>query len=372
MPKFNLVLADSDPWYIEGLSKFTRGVYASKFNVNVFTQKSSLTDYLKSNNESVDILLISPEMLLDDMAGFKVGTTILLSDGRLSDSVSGYPWVKKYQPGEKILNEVIALYSGTNLNVESLVKGDRKTTVVSVFSPQGGSGKSLLSVNLSLHLASRGLKTLYLNLETLSSIPFFIHLSNNELGLSNILFDLKEKGKNVKLKIDLAKSFDSLFNISYFKPLDCSLELDEVTDGDINKLLFELKEIGQFDVVVVDTDTMLNRRNIGILGSSDEVLLVVLQDLLAKVKLDTFFSEVRKISPDLETELNSKLTMILNKYNPDSFIDDIGISGKTIMYQIPFLNDLFLLNNGLYVLNQSSMIQSYMKNIAEHIMQKFK
>ena len=372
MANINIVVADFDDWYIESLSNFIRNKYLNKFNVNVFTRENSLVSFLDNNSEWVDILLIVPDMLSDKVRQKNARLTVLLSEGEETYCPAGFANINKYQPGEIILNNIIELFSSVNPNACSLIRGNRKTAMVSVFSPQGGSGNTTISMGLSLQFARMGLRTFYLNLQTINTMPFFTGVSNVKCGMSNFFFYLKENKKNLGIKIDALKSYDRRLNISYFEPADCALELDELSEFDMGTFLFELKEISQFDVIVVDIDPVLNRRNLVVLNNSDSVLMVVPDDFLAGHKLKLLRNEIRKFLPNDGQELFNKTVTIINQYSKNVLPEEIAMEDMVVTARIPVLADLYHSSTEGVVFNAESGLNVYMQSIAKEIMKNFK
>jgi cellulose biosynthesis protein BcsQ len=335
MWKVNLVLADIDERYIDSLSKFIRGSFTNKFNANVFTQKDALIKFLESAAGKIDILMLSPGLFCEEIDKLKPKTTIFLSDSSGPQEFNGIACINKFQAGDTIMGAILEIYSSLNVNAGSIVKGSKTTSLISVFSPVGGSGKTTISMALSVMLASEGMKTLYLNLETTNSMPFFIKNLNTGKGMSNLLFYLKESKKNLSIKIDTLKSFDNILGISYFNPVDCCLEMDELTEFDIGTLLFELKEIKQFDVLVVDLDSAVNRRNMAVLNNSGVVVMPVLQDELSLFKIRLFEKELEKIYQDQENTLNHKIIPVINRFQPDLNFQALNFFGQEACIKIP-------------------------------------
>lgn len=339
MWKLNLVLGDVDERYIEGLSKFIRSTYLNKFTVNEFTQKKSMDTYIDGNIGEINVLLITPEFISDEINMQKIGIIIILLESNKPEEINGFPCINKYQPGEVILNNILEIYSCSNPNVGSILNGSKETTLISVFSPMGGSGKTTISITLSALLAKVGLKVLFLNLETINSSPFFIKNSIHDKGLSNLLFYLKDKRKSLSTKIEALKYYDSDLGISYFSPADFSLEMDELTETDVSKLFFELKEIGQFDAIITDTDSVLNKRNLSVLNSSDFIIMPVIQNAMAKFKLDMFKKELRKISNLGERDIYNKIILVINRFCPELQDDSLYFDEEGISIRIPLIND---------------------------------
>ena len=373
MSRFNLVLADSDEWYIDSLGKFLSGSYKSRFNVNVFTRKELLEEFLEAGCGKTDVLLASPDMIPEKaVQRFEPDMVIVLSDGKKPEKYDTMPCINKYQPGERIVNSIMEIYSAVNSGMVSVLKGSKKTTLISVYSPVGGSGKTTIALNLSIQLSRMGLEVFYLNLESVNTSDCFLKSTDSGHNLSSVLLCLKDYSKRLAVRLESARCFDARFNISYFRPAFCSLELDELTEDDTGRLLSELRDLGQYDVIVADMDSVLNRRNMAVLSGSDSIVLLLRQDVQSKYKAECFEKEIRKIAGDCLEELFSRIIPVINRHSPDTLSEEALVNGKEVKYRIPCVIDIYSTRNGLKELNPDSNIGSCLKEPARGILESIR
>ncbi|MCR4437129.1 MAG: AAA family ATPase [Clostridiales bacterium] len=371
MSRISLVAADPDEGYIDSLSSFFRSLCPMKLNIHVFTKKEALCDYLSGNGNKTDILLVDPDLLPEEVQKYGIGLIVLLCRTASPDEKTAQPCIGKYQPGDEILNRILELHAASGRQVQNPLKLPQKVSTISVFSPQGGSGKSTVSLYLSRQFSEMGLKVLYLNFESINSTGFFIPQWDGKAGgMSSLLYYLKENRKNLAVKINNIKSLDSRLGIQYFKPAFSSLEIDEITAEDMERLLFELKDTGQFHILVVDTESSVSQRNMALLENSECIVFPIIQDSMAKYKLELFQKDIGKIYPEDGSKILGKILPLINKYTPDPSWRDMSLDGAPVAYKIPYVDDMVLSRAGSPVFNPDSVVNTYMGELARHIREK--
>ncbi|NLD48941.1 MAG: AAA family ATPase [Clostridiaceae bacterium] len=338
MARLNLVIADMDEAYTESIVNYLMASHSQRFQVSSFTKKELLYDFLVNDSKKTDILLICPEFYCDSLPKDKITSIIFLAVGRLSEDVSDCGVVNKYQHGEKLINEVLNLFSEKCKNISLNSTGSKVTKAVAVYSPVGGSGKTTLSTCMAKQCAKQGLQVFYLNFESMQSTTFFMDSKGGQ-SLSEILFYLKGKNKNLQLKIEGTRLTDKESNVHFFLPPDSMFELEEVEPEEIKKLISELKAMGQYDIIFVDMSSELSKRNLAIMEACDEIILVFPQDAVACVKADIFEKELGILSKRNNIDISDKITIVLNKYNSHMAleIDTVSIVDESISHYIPIV-----------------------------------
>lgn len=368
MSRLNLLLADTDKWYLESLSSYIRHSFGIRFNVFIFSQLSTLMDFFVNSCDTAHILLISTDLYSDELQSYNAGLTILLTAAAGINNPGGLPSIDKYQPAEQLLINIMDLYSLSNPNVYGLINKGRKTCVLSVFSLQGGSGKTVISIYLARKLTLSGYRTLYLNLESINSTGFYLtSKANNESGLSNILYYLKNNRSNLPAKISNSAIRDDKLGFDYIKPCSSSLEIDELTDTETSGLLYEIKNTGIYDVIIVDTDSCFCKRSMAIMEESSLMLMVLTQDVILRYKATVFQHEIKKISPDFEEKIIGKTLTVINKYSSGHYKEDCCLAGQQAQIILPFLEDIIIQLNNKPTLNVNSSINIYIAKIMELI-----
>ncbi len=363
MAKLHLVIADSDESYVESLISYLTDSYPQKFQVSYFTKEDYLVKHLSDTSKKVDILLVGPE-LSEYIPKDKINTMIILSDGRLPEKYRSCAMVNKYQTGDKLVSSILNIFSERNADEVYIQSSNKPTRVIGVYSPTGGTGKTSIAIGSAMQSALRDMPVFYLNLENAQSTPLFFDCKG-EQNLSHIFYFLKEKSKNINLKIEGVRIVDPKYNIHYFAPPESVLEFEEISPDELQYLINQLKELGCYDVIFIDMSSNFDNRNLAVLQACDEIFLVLTQDDISGIKLKTLISEMDIASPKSNANLNDKLTLIINKFNPmgPTQIEGLDILGKPISLRIPKVSSLLTRQSDKYVINLNNNFGEALKGL---------
>jgi cellulose biosynthesis protein BcsQ len=354
VPKINLIIADADESYLQGVTAYITEKQSSKFNVHSFSDKNHLEGFLSQNKKN-DILLISPELFSDSFTEKGITLVAILSTGRLSREFLSYEIVNKYQLGDSLVSNILNLFSdkSTDIIVHS---GETNTRVISVFSPIGGSGKTTIAYGSALKLAESGLKVFYLNFENIPSTPAFFE-TGSEFNLSHVFYYLKAKSKNLSLKIDGIRLEDAYSGIHYFNPPERLTDINDTKPEEYSMLINELKAMNCYDVIIIDTSPFLDKKNISILSDSDEILFIVTPEITSYTRTQQTIKELEFIYSSQKIDILSKSVPVLNKTYSGCVadIENMKIGQKEISIWIPKVSQLITTQSGRAFLNLNSI-----------------
>ena len=355
MAKLNLIVADTDKAYLEALSSCLTDTHSNKFQLSCFTEQRYLAEYLSSSNTMVDILLISPNMLTDSLPKENVRCVMLLSTGRMDQKLNKYAAIDKYQTGETMVGAILGIYSEQSTDALILQGENKKTLVIGVYSPQGGSGKTSIALGCAIHCTDSGQKIFYLNLESIQSTLLFLE-SKSEKNLSHAFYYIKENIPNLDMKLESVKQVDAETRIHFFSPPESVLEYEELTIEDFQRLINHLKQMAVYDAIFIDMSSAFDSRNIAVMEACDQVLAVLIHEAAAVVKAESLLKEIDIAFRKFGTDLREKLFFILNKHNTevDLDIDNIGWVEKKAAVRIPLEPSLLTCDEGKCVINQNN------------------
>ncbi len=371
MTKINLVIADFDKNYVSALVKFILNSYSGTFNITSFTEWETLSDYISKEHNTIDVLLIGPDVLehLTDFSFIKTVIKLEVSGSILKarDENVSIKSVSKYQNIDKLVANILEIYADVGNKSMHFTGSKINTKVLAFYSPIGGSGKTTLSISFCCHLAKNGLSIFYLNLERFASTPIFFDCADGSRSLSNVFFYIKEKNKNISLKLESQKSTDNKFKVNYFNPLENSFEYDDITEEDIANLINEMKMSLLYDVIVIDMNAELEKRNISIMDYCDKGILVLKNDSFGNIKTSTLIRDLEKLQKKENIDILGKTLIISNMYD-----ENIGekqnsmYKGHADLIKIPVIHDLLSINN-LDMLSNNSVLQRCMNQIQRGI-----
>lgn len=303
-----------------GFEKFLMIHYPQRFDIFSFASSEALSDFLVRSDKK-DVLLINKKIYQKELQLRNVDDVLLLSDDRADDPAGGAETLFKYRHAERLVADMLRLHASRSAKACS-VSGHSNTRVVCVYSPSGGAGKSSIAAGCSIVCARKGLKTFYLNMEDMPSTDLFFR-SEAEQSFSNVIFHLKGKGPNLGLKLEGAKSCDIKTGVCYYAPPDSVLELEELSDEDIVKLVKGLKENAVYDTVFADMPCGLNKRSLALLCCADAILLVLSPDEVSGRKLKQLEAAIEILKSKYGARMSDRMITVLNKYDGAGAAPDI-------------------------------------------------
>ncbi len=312
MPKIELAVLDQDSAYLKAFVDFLSADYNYKFNICHFTKVDYLIKYLTANNCRVDISVIDFASYTDEILNYDVGEIVILTQGYHQLEDKTVKLVNKYQQGDKLISEILNCCSEASCINDFNNNNKKKTNVVAVYSPIGGSGKTCIAIGAAIRCINRGFKVFYLNLESASSVDLFFDC-NKVHSISEVLYFLKEKGKNINNKIEALKSVDAITGIHFLSSPDRCFDYDEIEPEEYKHLIASIVEIGIYDFVFVDMPSDINKRVIPLLDICDNIILPALEDGLSNNKLEKFYNELKAVDGELYERVKGKITKVVNR-----------------------------------------------------------
>ena len=225
-------------------------------------------------------------------------------------------------------NVVFALRKAAHHGRRAETVSGRKGTIVTVFSPKGGTGKTVLATNLASAMAKReGRKTLLLDLDL-------------QFGDAAIMLGA-EPEKTIFDLVVAPGELDSEKLSGYATHHPCGLELlpaplrpedaELVTEAKVARLLEVAREA--YEVIVVDTSPFLHGAMLATLDRTDELFLLAALDVptIKNVKLALQTLELLSFPRD-------RIRVILNRANSKVGMkpgDVENALGMKISHQVP-------------------------------------
>src|SRR5213592_3076647 len=193
--------------------------------------------------------------------------------------------------------------------------GTRHGKIVTVFSPKGGTGKTVMATNLATACAKfEGRKTLLLDLDL-------------QFGDAAIMLGV-EPEKTIYDLVVAPGELDSEKLAGYITKHACGLEIlaaplrpedaELVTEAKLGRLLEVARE--SFDIIVVDTSPFFHGPMLATLDRTDELLLLTSLDVptIKNVRLSLQTLELLSFPPD-------RIKLVLNRAN-----SKVGMSKKEV------------------------------------------
>ena len=304
MGKINLVLLSEDIFYLNSLRSYIFKNYSEKFNIFCMSNESIFEIELEKIKSG--IVLVSESLYTESLNSFKFDQIIILSEKEELGHRDGNKILNKYIAANLLCENIISIYSNkvNEFSEEESIK-DIKTKVLSVFSPIGGAGTSSIASSIAIFLAKLGKQVLYINLERIKSTECFFE--NREY--SDIAFEENDEIPFLAtMQSGLRKDEKTgVYCFDYFED-----KIKELTD--LKKVLDYIADTKMFSEIIIDVDSNISVLKRGILKSYDKVLIPILNDRVACLKLK-YYIEHYGIDGDLK--------FILNQYKKEKINEEI-------------------------------------------------
>ncbi|NDI35584.1 hypothetical protein [Chengkuizengella sediminis] len=336
MDKIFLIVATNDGEYIEGFSNYIRTSKLRKeYSITFFTDQQLLQEHLQ-NNVVANVLLIDETWMpveIDTHINIQV-----LSESHESLEGSNHKFHFKYQSMNELLTSVKMSYLGTeNFVSENKNDQDQKTKVISVFSPVGGSGKSVVSINLIKQLTMINEDVFYLNLETIYPFHFYIQNDDHTNQFSKLLYYLKTNPEFLQTHLDDFFSYHPVLHCDYINP---SSQINDIIDlqlNDIKTFIQLIKETKKYNAIIIDCSSSLHERIIGTLQQSDFIFNILLDDNKCILKMKQMLQESNVLyGVSLSEVFSSKNKYILNKYTNECK-NNFDEHGFYVQFHLPYI-----------------------------------
>lgn len=309
MKKNRVVLVDSDAEFLAPLeAKFLQSVNEDLLDLEVITETDYLIEYF-SKPVSVDILVVSDELI----------------DNIDLDKHSNIP--KIFEISEKVMDfggtddlRIRRIDRYTNLQAQyniitadlSEASVDKSTDVILFYSATGGVGKTTLALSMANRLAKEGQKVLYIDAERINSFQYYI--DNKGQIPNSILSEFSKPDRAVFQKI---KHIVRTEGFDYLPPFGAALKSYNVNFGVYVDIINSAKATNEYDVIVVDTDSVYDADKQSLLSLANKVVIVMLQQAQSQFAL-------AMLSKSVSFNDTSKYYFVCNKFDDEIGMPNVG------------------------------------------------
>ncbi|MFD0682433.1 MULTISPECIES: AAA family ATPase [unclassified Paenibacillus] len=337
MSKMKLVLLEQDSYFIDMISSYIRtSDYAETFTMSVFTTKEQGFSYIGRTQELYILLVNESFMPLPELVFRQQhGCLILLSNTRVQADIVEYPVLCKYQPLNQLLSHIVSHFN--EFTTSRMLKGNRSSEVIAVYSAVGGSGKTLAAVHLARELTYKGMRVFYLNFEQLPSPSWLKGAgSESENCFSRMLYYGKTDPRVQSAKVERYKRKHHAMGFDFFPGVSDSAEMSEMTELDTESIIKAVLATGRYDCILLDLDSSLYPRTLASLKLSDSVLWLVIDD---RIHLEKTMLQIRQFA-DKEVlsakEVSQKLRLVFNKYS-GSMKNEVAALEFPVLGYLPYI-----------------------------------
>lgn len=307
-----IAIADSDREYIERLAEALQQY--DELIIHRYTGAQKLQEAMEKKN--FDIVLFDPDISEDrlEFPGVKLPICLYSDEARNRNLYAECAKILKYQRISNIYKEFIREFAD-KAGYSAEFDHSQNTSVLSVYSPIGGSGKTTVALALAVKLVSQGKSVLFLSLEQLGSSscvnPY------KEEGITALINSTSDPNINFELKVKgLMKQ--GLEGVSYIEGFDRLVDYEAVSKEEISETLGRIRREGICNVIVVDMESSLDPIGKAVVELSDRIVVVEKPGELPVVKMRLFAEQA------LTEENRAKMVRVCNfAENNSSFLTDI-------------------------------------------------
>lgn len=345
MLTLKIAIADRNDEYLERLA----AVLDDYSDLRLFTYNDA--DSLARDIElgKFQVLLLDPSMYDADLPLSDLAAVIILSgDSRIPSDCERMPKIRKYQRISAIYQRMLEICS--ELIPESGV-GTRSgaASVISFCSPVGGSGKTTCALIAAAKLASLRYRVFYLNLESFPSDGCYLQ-QDGANGMSTLLERINQapSSSSEDMQNSLTMFMQSCLltktdGFYYMKHFDSPNDYDAMSVKELEILITVLRRSGNFDVIVVDTNSTFDEKERAIFRLSDQLVMVEKPDPISIAKTECFYGQSFIID-----EFGDKMKRLLNFDNGRN----VGISSD--LPRIGRISAVMGADSASLILNKSS------------------
>ena len=309
MAKKNILITDSDTYYLENLERFLRNNHSDKFIINTASSTDGVRAFFDNSDRKLDILLISPDTYTERLKNY-ASVVMILSNGVIPIQLEKYPVIKKYQAGDAIVHTITRAYAEARPNEFDISQISGDCEITGVYSPIGGSGKTTIATLLATHFAANN-KVLFFSMEQFQYTEHFFS-GTSRYNLSDFLYFVHKGDSDLLANLNRMLITDVNLNVNFLNSPMCFIDLNKIEKEKWQAFLKALVLLGLFNKVVIDIPSHLDDQAIEVLSSCKTVIVPVLDDRVSVLKVNRLIHDLTQIDNEI---LLKKFIYVLNKYN---------------------------------------------------------
>ena len=290
MKKQTFVICDQETGYACSLMEYLNQRNNLPFDVQVFSSRESLLRFTKENE--TDLLLICAGMMCRELGEQKIGRIVLLSEGEVAREYAGFPAIYKYQPSEKLVEELMEDYAQMAV-LHAALQIRKQMELIGVLSPLGRCGKTCFALTLGQILAEkRGV--LYLNLEEYAG---FESLMEREFSMDilDVMYFIRQKKENAIFGLHAA--LQKLGKLDFVPPAFSAGDLRDVRAEEWIRLLEDLASCGGYDTVILDLG-MPGTQTMELLSMCSKIYMPLVPGVMAEAKKKHYEKELVELGEE--------------------------------------------------------------------------
>lgn len=309
--KIKLAILEKDTSYLGRFVNVFSTKYADKIEIYSFTELEKAVETLASTK--IDVFLCSD---LFDVDFSTIPTRCAFAyfiESTDVETLNEKRVICKFQKIDQIYKQILSLYSEIAGNVSDSKIDDGFTKVIAFTSPSGGVGCSSLAAACAIYFATRGKKTLYLNLERFGSADRFF-AAEGQFDMSDVIFAIKSKKANLAMKLESSVKVDPR-GVCFFSESKSAMDMLELKNEECMHLIKELKISGSYEYIILDVDFLVGKDMLALYHQAETMVWVGDGSEVSNGKIARAHEVLTNIEQSMEVPLASKMALIYNKFS---------------------------------------------------------
>lgn len=302
--KIRILIAIEDEIYLDRLCDFLETCHG-RFATKRFSNKNALAEVLRTRKD-FDVILYEPDMIDNKLADTIQKVKIKFGQKEILDSANGCYTIREFQKTDNIANTVLNICS-TDIRFMGIESGTpAKKAQLTVFaSPVGGVGVTTVSLGTAIQLARSGKRTLYINLEQISSLSTLLPV--NGISMTQVMRMAIEHNPKLLTAVDGGKSIEPISGLHYFGGFKDLTDFDSLEPEHMYNLALQLCELGMYDFIIADV-TWNTRLITPLFNSAGKIFLVSRNTDLSVQRVNAFL----QFANDMEASYRHRVHIVLN------------------------------------------------------------
>lgn len=307
--KIKIAILEKDRGYLTRIVSAFGTKYSDKFEIYSFTDQD--VAMLSLNSSKIDVLLASDGFDIDLSKLPGRCSFAYLVDSADIDMMNNQRAICKFQKADLIYKQVLSVYSEKASSMIGFKVDGDVGKLIAFCSPSGGVGTSTIAASCALHYAAQGKKALYLNLEKFGSSDVFFH-GEGQFDMSDVIFALKSKKTNLHIKLESCVKRDPRGVYFYSQP-KIALDMMELNNEEILRLLSELHLAGEYDYIILDLDFSLDKDSLAIYRQAQAIVMVGDGSVESNTKTHRAFASLTTMEQNADVPLAGRMSFIYNR-----------------------------------------------------------
>lgn len=292
MARPKVILADEDANYLIPLQlKFVTDFF-EKIDLEIITDPNYFDSFF-SKPQNVEILIVSENLYDSSLQRHNIANLFVMME-QSDDGGTGDLNVNrlfKYTSIKEIFNEIVGK-SASDLNIVDIEK--KETQVILITSAAGGVGKTTVAIGISASLSKNYKRVLYINASHLQVAQYMLD-NPSAIIAADVYTKLVTATQDIYTEI---KHVIRKETFSYLPPFKAALMSLGLNYSVYEKIILSAKKSGDYDFIVVDTDTTFDDDKANLLNLADKIMVVTKQTFSSVIATNMFVSNINGITSD--------------------------------------------------------------------------